>query len=53
LKPIHIRKSQYLNNRIEQDHRRIKRRARNSSRRSPPEIRQVISLSAAVKMFAT
>lgn len=26
LKPIRIRKSQYLNNRIEQDHRRIKRR---------------------------
>ncbi|MER8376915.1 IS6 family transposase [Mesorhizobium sp. M0488] len=26
--PIHIRKSQYLNNRIEQDHRRIKRRVR-------------------------
>jgi putative transposase len=28
LKPIRIRKSQYLNNRIEQDHRRIKRRVR-------------------------
>ncbi|OKO83100.1 DDE-type integrase/transposase/recombinase [Bradyrhizobium sp. AS23.2] len=28
LKPICIRKSQYLNNRIEQDHRRIKRRVR-------------------------
>lgn len=28
LKPIRIRKSQYLNNRIEQDHRRIKRRIR-------------------------
>jgi len=28
LKPIRIRKSQYLNNRIEQDHRRIKRRTR-------------------------
>ena len=28
LKPIRIRKSQYLNNRIEQDHRRIKRRLR-------------------------
>jgi putative transposase len=28
LKPITIRKSQYLNNRIEQDHRRIKRRVR-------------------------
>ncbi|MER8868159.1 IS6 family transposase [Mesorhizobium sp. M0751] len=26
--PIHIRNSQYLNNRIEQDHRRIKRRVR-------------------------
>lgn len=28
LKPIEIRKSKYLNNRIEQDHRRIKRRIR-------------------------
>lgn len=28
LKPIRIRKSQYLNNRIEQDYRRIKRRVR-------------------------
>lgn len=28
LKPICIRKSQYLNNRTEQDHRRIKRRIR-------------------------
>jgi putative transposase len=28
LKPIRIRKSQYLNNRIEQDHRRVKRRVR-------------------------
>lgn len=28
LKPIRIRKSKYLNNRIEQDHRRIKRRVR-------------------------
>jgi transposase-like protein len=28
LKPIKIRKSKYLNNRIEQDHRRIKRRVR-------------------------
>ncbi|MER8608321.1 IS6 family transposase [Mesorhizobium sp. M1233] len=28
LKPITIRKSQYFNNRIEQDHRRIKRRVR-------------------------
>jgi putative transposase len=28
LKPICIRQSQYLNNRIEQDHRRIKRRVR-------------------------
>lgn len=28
LKPICIRKSQYLNNRIEQDHRHIKRRLR-------------------------
>lgn len=28
LKPIRIRKSQYLNNRIDQDHRRIKRRIR-------------------------
>ncbi len=28
LKPISIRKSRYLNNRIEQDHRRIKRRIR-------------------------
>lgn len=28
LKPIRIRKSQYFNNRIEQDHRRIKRRVR-------------------------
>jgi putative transposase len=28
LKPIGIRQSQYLNNRIEQDHRRIKRRIR-------------------------
>jgi transposase-like protein len=28
LKPIRIRKSQYLNSRIEQDHRRIKRRTR-------------------------
>lgn len=28
LKPIGIRKSQYLNNRIEQDHRRIKQRVR-------------------------
>jgi putative transposase len=28
LKPVRIRKSQYLNNRIEQDHRRIKRRVR-------------------------
>ena len=28
LKPIRIRRSQYLNNRIEQDHRRIKRRVR-------------------------
>jgi putative transposase len=28
LRPIRIRKSQYLNNRIEQDHRRIKRRIR-------------------------
>ncbi|MEM5471849.1 DDE-type integrase/transposase/recombinase [Hoeflea sp. AS60] len=27
-KPIRIRQSQYLNNRIEQDHRRIKRRVR-------------------------
>ena len=27
LKPVRIRRSQYLNNRIEQDHRRIKRRA--------------------------
>ncbi|GAA4161906.1 hypothetical protein GCM10023069_08470 [Shinella granuli] len=27
-KPIEIRKSKYLNNRIEQDHRRIKRRVR-------------------------
>ena len=26
IKPIRIRKSQYLNNRIEQDHRRVKRR---------------------------
>ena len=26
LKPVRIRQSQYLNNRIEQDHRRIKRR---------------------------
>lgn len=26
LKPIRIRQSQYLNNRIEQDHRRVKRR---------------------------
>jgi transposase-like protein len=28
LKPIEIRKSKYLNNRIEQDHRRVKRRVR-------------------------
>jgi putative transposase len=28
LKPIHIRRSRYLNNRIEQDHRTIKRRIR-------------------------
>ena len=28
LPPIRIRKSKYLNNRIEQDHRRIKRRVR-------------------------
>ncbi|MER8754025.1 DDE-type integrase/transposase/recombinase, partial [Mesorhizobium sp. M1050] len=28
LKPIRIRNSRYLNNRIEQDHRRIKRRIR-------------------------
>lgn len=28
LKPIRIRQSQYLNNRVEQDHRRIKRRVR-------------------------
>jgi putative transposase len=28
LRSINIRKSQYLNNRIEQDHRRIKRRVR-------------------------
>ncbi|PVE20749.1 IS6 family transposase, partial [Microvirga sp. KLBC 81] len=28
LKPIRIRQSAYLNNRIEQDHRAIKRRAR-------------------------
>jgi putative transposase len=28
LKPIRIRQSQYLNNRIEQDHRAIKRRVR-------------------------
>jgi transposase-like protein len=28
LKPIHIRQSAYLNNRIEQDHRAIKRRIR-------------------------
>jgi putative transposase len=28
LKPIRIRRSQYLNSRIEQDHRRIKRRIR-------------------------
>jgi transposase-like protein len=28
LKPIRIRQSQYLNNRIEQDHRRVKRRLR-------------------------
>jgi putative transposase len=28
LKPIRIRQSRYLNNRIEQDHRRIKRRVR-------------------------
>jgi len=28
LKPIRIRQSQYLNNRIEQDHRSIKRRVR-------------------------
>lgn len=28
LKPIHIRQSQYLNDRIEQDHRRIQRRVR-------------------------
>ena len=28
LKPIRIRQSQYLNNRIEQDHRRVKRRIR-------------------------
>ena len=28
LKPIRVRRSQYLNNRIEQDHRRIKRRIR-------------------------
>ncbi len=28
MKPIRIRQSQYLNNRIEQDHRRIKRRVR-------------------------
>jgi putative transposase len=27
-KPILVRQSQYLNNRIEQDHRRIKRRTR-------------------------
>jgi putative transposase len=27
-KPIRLRQSQYLNNRIEQDHRRIKRRIR-------------------------
>jgi putative transposase len=28
LKPIRIRQSQYLNNRIEQDHRAVKRRVR-------------------------
>ena len=28
LKPIRIRQSRYLNNRIEQDHRAVKRRAR-------------------------
>lgn len=28
MKPIRIRKSRYLNNRIKQDHRRIKRRIR-------------------------
>jgi hypothetical protein len=28
LKPIHIRKGKYFNNRIEQDHRRVKRRIR-------------------------
>lgn len=28
MKPIRIRQSQYLNNRIEQDHRRVKRRTR-------------------------
>lgn len=41
LKPIRIRRSQYLNNRIEQDHRRIKRRIRlmmgsRRSHRLPP-----------------
>ena len=38
-KPIAIRKSKYLNNRIEQDHRRIKRRIRPmlaSNHRPPP-----------------
>jgi len=28
LKPIRMRQSQYLNNRVEQDHRRVKRRIR-------------------------
>jgi transposase-like protein len=28
LRPIRIRQSRYLNNRIEQDHRRVKRRVR-------------------------
>ena len=35
-KPIRIRQSQYLNNCIEQDHRRIKRRVRPMLGRSPP-----------------
>ena len=36
LKPVRIRQSQYFNNRIEQDHRRIKRRVRRCSASSRP-----------------
>ena len=35
LKPIRIRQSEYLNNRIEQDHRAVKRRVDRCSASSP------------------